>query len=240
MTTNRATGPVLRILLRQLGTWMVWFWAILALVFAGLGFLDERVGIIDGSVWEGAGTAPRWAVFVNGILLPVMYLGFLVSHGITRRTLVVAGAWVGLLISAGMAAAMQAGYLVERAVLARLDRPQTLTHPHLFDTPLQAHLVLLEYALLFAAYWLSGWLVGIGYYRFGGWLGTLFLVPAMVPAAGVDVLLGTGWTDTLLFELHPGADNLAAAIGLSLVLLAAGLAAVHAVTRTVAIKPRTT
>jgi hypothetical protein len=135
---------------------------------------------------------------------------------------------------------MQAGYLIERAVSAGPGMSQTLQRQHLFDTTVQIHLVLTEYALVFAAYWLSGWLIGIGYYRFGPWLGTLFIVPAMLPASGVEVLLGTGWSEATPSELRLGADNAPAAIALSVVLIAAGLAAVHAVTRTVPVKPRTT
>jgi hypothetical protein len=235
-----AAGPVARVLLRQSFAWMVWFWAILALVFVAIGWLMERFGTLDSSVWEMSGTAPRWALFVLGILFATMHLPVLVAHGVTRRAAAVAGAGAGTLLGLAAAAVVQAGYLVERAVYIDIDRAQYLEQEHLFRTPVEAHLVLTEYALLFVAYLVSGWLVGIGYYRFGGILGTLFLVPAMVPAAGVDAVLATGWSDTILTHLNIGAGNTPVAIVLSLVLIAGGSVAAYAVTRTAAVRPRST
>jgi hypothetical protein len=237
---GNATGPVARLLVRQSLAWMVWFWAVLALVFVTIGWLMERLGTLDRSVWEMAGTAPRWGLFVLGIVFATMYLPVLVAHGVTRRAAALAGGAAGLLLGLVAAAVMLAGYLVERAVYIGIDRAQYLEREHLFRTPVEAHLVLTEYALVFVAYLVSGWLVGIGYYRFGWILGTLFLVPAMTPAAGVDAVLSAGWTDSVLTHVNIGSGNIPAATGLGLALIVSGAAVAYTVTRTIAIKPRTT
>lgn len=241
MSTQRATGPVTRILVRHGFAWMGWFWPIVAVVFLVIGFFTQRAGDLDHSVWAFAGSAPKWALFALGIVFATMYLPFLVAHGITRRTVAAAAAAGGAVLALVAAGVMQLGYLVERAVFAALDRTHAIETPHLFRTPTQVHLVLAEYTLVFAAFLLSGWLVGIGYYRFGGIRGTLFLPPALIPIGVVEgAVLASDWPEGILDALNVVPGNVPVAVGASLAVLAAGFVAARALTGGVAIKPRTT
>lgn len=228
-----ATGStVLGSLLRRYRVFL-WPIGIVATTAAGLGLLvDLLTGRATGSVWEHAGGPVRW-VFIFGLVITPMMLPPYLAHGVTRRTFTWAAALASGLLVLLTSAFLALGFLVERAVYAALDAPQTLDGRHLFTDPVQVHLVLAEYALLASGYLVAGWLVGSAYYRFGGWRGSLALPLTAAPALVVEVLLGAGWFG----PRDAVAAGTAVAILLAVAVVGLALVALRLLTRTVPVRP---
>lgn len=194
---------------------------------------------VDTSAWEFGGTSVRWMLFALGVAVTPLYLPTYVAHGVTRRRFTVAAALAGGGLAVAAAAYLAAGLLVERVLLAAAGAggPQ-LAGPHLFGSTSQVHLIVAEYGVVNLAYLVAGWLVGSVYYRYGGRRGTLLAPLALLPLAGVEVLINM--VDDLAGLLGPAsraAAPLAACLGLAVV--AAGLLAVRAVLRDVPVRPPT-
>ncbi|MCP2169479.1 hypothetical protein [Goodfellowiella coeruleoviolacea] len=213
------------------------FWAIVVVIFVALGVGQAAFGQLDRSLWEIAGLgAAKYFPFALAIMITPLNLSVYVAHGVTRREFFTGAALFAGLLGLVFAVAFTLGFAVEHLAYTAAGLPEGFTGPHLFTSGGQVHLVLVEAVLTFTAHIASGWLIGSGYYRFGGWLGTLFLVPALVPALGTDVLLGTGWFRAVGTAVGLGQLAMPAGIALSVLLIAAAVAANQPLTRSVAIR----
>lgn len=231
--------PLVRALLRYV-SWLVFPAAGVAAVYVLLGFAFYQAGNLHESRWEDAAVAVRVVAFVLGTIATPVLLPVMVAHGVTRARFTAAAGVIGVLVATAAGLYMTAGFLVERAVYAALDVPQALQVPHLFDSAGDLHLVFAEHALLAMAYQLGGFLIGTGYYGYGGWLGTGLLLPGVLAAAAVEYIMDAGWVAALLprLDLDPPDLPAVAAIVLSMALIALGLAASRALIRPVAIHTR--
>ena len=226
-------APVLGSLLRRYWVFL-WPIGIVAAVATVLGLVvDSLADQPTGSAWEYGSGPVRW-VFIFGLVVTPMVLPAYLAHGVTRRTFTWATTFAAGLLALFTSAFLAAGFLVERAVYTFLDAGHALDGPHLFTDPVQVHLALAEYALLTSGYFVSGWLVGSAYYRFGGWRGTLALPLTIAPAPAVETLLGTGW-----FGLAPAGPDLpvVAAILLAAAVVGLALVALRLLTRTIPVRP---
>lgn len=234
------TMALVRVLLRH-GAWLGYPAIGLVLVFVISGSAMHTAGVLDRSVWEGADhAAARVTPLVLGIVATPVLLPMLVAHGATRRRFAAAGAVAGALLAAVAGIYLAAGYLVERVVYGLAGLSQVLNGSHRYGSADQPYLVFIECGLLAMAHLVAGWLIGIGYYGYGGWRGTGLLLPGALVAVAVEYVLGTGWVAGILSTLdrEPPGLSLAAAVGLSVVIIAAGLAAGRALLSRVAIRTR--
>ncbi|HSK22496.1 MAG TPA: hypothetical protein VK906_04940 [Egicoccus sp.] len=138
------------------------------------------------SGWDVAAQVARWFIGAIGVHLSAVYLPLYVTHGVTRRraaadTAVFAGVYA--LLAAVLVAL---GFLLERLVYRLAGWEQRLD-AHLFDTPGQVHLVVLEYGAVFLVWLMAGALLGAGFYRRTS-LGFVLIPPAL----GAAVLLEAG------------------------------------------------
>jgi hypothetical protein len=78
----------------------------------------------------------------------------------------------------------------------------------------------------------SGWLIGVGYYRFNPIWATLLIAPSVVPLLATEFLIGLEESSGLSIRPLP----YGAALPLTLVIIALGLFAVGRLTRDVAIR----
>lgn len=221
--------------------WLLVVGLVVPIVAMLLGLLVDRLGdTLDHSVWEYAGQPARWMLFVIGIVITPMVLPVYVANGVTRRTVTAAAGTAGGLLSLAIAGYLAIGLLVERAIFDATGRQHTFADSHLFTTPGQVHLVVLQYTLVGAAYLAGGWLIGSGYYRFGGWTGTAILPLAVLPMVAMDLALGTGQLPVpVLREVRGDADlPVVGAIGLAAAVLVAAAVAIRALTRTVPLQLR--
>lgn len=135
---------------------------------------------------------------------------------------------------------MRSGRWPARLVYGWAGLPQALNGPHRYESAGQPYLVFVECALLAMAHLIAGWLIGIGYYGYGGWRGTGLLVPGALVAVATEYVLGTGWVAGLLSTLdrEPPDLSLPTAVGLSVVIIAGGLSTGRALLSRVAIRTR--
>ncbi|CAN5406446.1 hypothetical protein BH10ACT3_BH10ACT3_00670 [soil metagenome] len=173
-------------------SWLVWFWVTAVIVWAVIVGVIIESDTLGDSVWEEAGLGwTRWVLFAAGVVMATQSIPVLVAHGVTRRR-VWKGALVGLTIVGVVGAVVvTAVHLLEGVVYRWDDAVHVVGGWHLYDDPGQIHLVLLESFLIYLGYAISGWIVGLGYYRFGGILGTLALPFGLLPIAAIELSLNS-------------------------------------------------
>ena len=73
-----------------------WFWGVMALFVTAIAASFEIFGpylkhVMEATVWQGGGQqAPRWFLFVIGIMLATVNLPVIIANGMTRRSYFVA------------------------------------------------------------------------------------------------------------------------------------------------------
>jgi hypothetical protein len=220
---------VLRVLFRIYRPTALWFGAALVLVEVVALAAPLILGRTSASVWLLiAGSATRYWVLVVGIMLVGTHLRRFVAAGATRREFLLAAAALGAAISVAVAILVPLGHGLEDAVLGAADR-------HGADYPgISVGSAFGDFGGTLAtslAFFVSGGLFAMGYYRFSPWTGTLLLVPFAVPLAASQALLGydtTGGAARLLPYLPAMLITFAA--------IAAGAVALQATMRDVAIR----
>jgi len=187
-----------RWLLRQHLRIALWAVAIVLLAVTVAVGLVDRYGSVDISIVQFARQGFVWFPFSMAIMMSAGFLNVHVASGLTRRSL----GWASIAVGLGMAGfytvVMTAALQLERAVYGSRGWAQQITDnaPVFADTS-QVGWILVDVGLLFASAQLSGLLVGISYYRLGGWWGTLVLPLTVGPVLVVTPLLTTPLLDPL-------------------------------------------
>ncbi|MCB7136260.1 hypothetical protein [Cellulosimicrobium marinum] len=222
------------------GTWWVgvWFWVIALAVGALILWIMRRNGEASIDAVGGVAGSAKYFLFVMGILMPLMTIATHVASGGTRRSFA-HGLWIGTALSGatfGLAAA-----LVKWGEWAVFRQNGWVADPEvtqLYGDASQFGTVFLVESLFCTVYYLAGAVIGLGYYTFGFWRGTLLVLAALVPVSVAETFLRSGFYGDALARVV-GLDDtplwLAALGGLVGVVLAALL--VRAVVRSTAIRP---
>ncbi|WP_125776363.1 hypothetical protein [Antribacter gilvus] len=163
----------------------LWFWLILLLVAAVLVVIELRTGSIGpGSVVENILVSPRWFALVMGLIVPVGVLTVHLAAGGTRKALVDGIVRAALFSGGAYGVATAALLLLERLAFFLADREWFRG-----DGSADARgfsISILSEGLSIATYLLVGVAIGIGYYRYGGWLGTVLIPLFLIPCAVAD------------------------------------------------------
>lgn len=170
------------------GYMMIWFWAIALPVVAIVMAIVSRTTEISASGMMFTHHAALWFPFSIGIAVTAVYLPLHVANGMTRRSFaraaVVAAIGIGLVNALVTIAAL----LVEEQIYGQLGWVHGVMDGDVavFSDGVLPYLINL--VLLFSAGQLSGLLIGLAYYRAGGWVGTLTLPLTLSPIAAVTLL----------------------------------------------------
>lgn len=164
-------------------------WLIIMLIVAAIVGTISYFEEFDRSIWASGASASKIYVGVIGIILSLSILPLYVTNGVTRRHFVIGGSIVvaGVAVLSGLLSL--AGFGVEELIYNQAGIGDVIEDQSAFGSVGRAILVVVAYAIANAAYMSSGWLIGSGYYRFGGLGGTLFLLVALIPVAVVEFLL---------------------------------------------------
>lgn len=196
----------------------LWFWALVLPVVAIILFIVSRnVDQVTSSGVAFSHHGALWFPFSIAIILSVTYLPIHVANGMTRRSFTRAALLVNVVVGVLNAVITTLALLVEREIYDRLGWVHGGTDGS--GVPVLDGGVLtygLGLVLLFTAGQVSGSLVGISYYRLGGWVGTLALPLSLLPLGAVGLLGLTrsaqwapwGWTA----DIAPWGTVLAVAI----------------------------
>ena len=169
-------------------------WALGVYVF---GSVVGIVGVnhfwqIEGSVVAFGRQGLIWFPFSMAIVLLAAHLPVHVQMGRTRRVLGRATVNAALTMAACYAVAIVAVMQAERALYAWQGWPHAILDQNVFAADSsQVGLVLGEYLVASSAGLLCGHLVGIVYYRVGGWWGTLALPLTVGPILLLQVAMST-------------------------------------------------
>jgi hypothetical protein len=228
-----AASPTLRVARRMTATlWPVaaGYWAIMAAVALTVGVTVGAFGEIKTSLVQyPLLNAPKYFLMVFGILATTMQLPIYVAHGVTRREFIRGAAVFFAALATAFTALQLVALGIEYAVYSAQDLLPRLTEAHPLASAGDAGRLFLQTLLLGLAYLATGWLIGVGYYRFGPWLGTAFIVPACLPAVATEAAF-----NARLIGLDVAA--LPIALVLSAAIIAVAWAACYALTRSLAIK----
>jgi|GEM_PF-5116495 len=193
------------------------FWAIMIVLLVVVETLVLVFADDPSSVWQGFRWAPQYFLLFMGVMLVTTYLPIQVAHGITRSIAIRAGSLIAVVISVAFAVVLELGFLAERGLYNALGLVQFPDSIDLVASPERILLSITEFSVLYLAYFVGGWAIAAGFYRFGGWIGTLMIAPAAAPALLAEM---SQWNGAILGEAHGhGQAWLAAAVVTALVAL---------------------
>ncbi|MCM3661740.1 hypothetical protein M3148_12190 [Georgenia satyanarayanai] len=202
----------------------VWLWAIVVVGAALAIAVVDRVGTVNVSMVQFVRTGPLvWFLFSIAVIVATTYLTAHVANGMTRRSFLTGGL-VAAVSSSVLHAVTAAGLLLLEGVLYDRMGWQHDAEPGeeytagVWESGLGTLLV--DHALLALSGTLTGLLVGITYYRLGGWWGTLALPLTISPILAVMFL--TSWTEAPFVPFD--APGWSAYLVGAVLVLAAGLA----------------
>lgn len=181
------------------------------------------------SLWVAiAGSMARYWSGIVGVMLISMNLRPFIAGGVTRREFTAGAAVFALIIAAGFGVVVTLGHWLEGLTAGALGERNPV-YPLLSAGGLIGEFS--RVAPQAAAWFVSGAVITVGFYRFRPWLGMLVLLLGVVPALATDALVGIdegGRTRDLLPYL-PG-------LLISLTLIALAATAFRLLTRDVPIR----
>ncbi len=146
-------------------------------------------GEVDVSLFQSVFAGwQRWLVFAAGVTMTTTFLRMLVRNGSTRA-LVSSASTVAMAVIASIGTTIiAAGWVIEKFVYDRQGWPQRLDSGNEVFEWSDLWRVAIESPIVLAVFFVSGWLVGVGFYRFGVVGGLLLLLPSLIPAALIEVI----------------------------------------------------
>lgn len=215
----------------QLG-WATWMISIGLMIFVGIRifFGDKNIG--DEGFFNFIENPYKIFMLVVGILSVPSFLSEYVKLGVTRKH-----SFIGAAISS---AALSAIFMVIAMVIGGIEQFIAPTDVITFlGSNASWVLIFFVFSLNIFIYYVAGWLIGAGYYRFGGWGLTLSINAALALIFMLDLL----WSGELETPLHRllsihGPENLSLFISFAASFLLAGISiwAIRAMTKRVRVK----
>jgi hypothetical protein len=194
VTASTRLRRVLRAMVVGLRQMIVGYCLVMVLCFLLGGLAIQLVGGgVDHSMWDYGTQSPKYFSAAIGITLTPALFTLLIAHGVTRRMFAVASSILLVGAAASLAAFWVIVYQVEHLIYAAGGLSQTLANPHLFTKTSQVGLIFTEFFLLIISHEVAGWLLGIGFYRFGFWKGLALLPLGLLPAIAAELLLVAQW-----------------------------------------------
>jgi hypothetical protein len=174
-----------------------------------------------------------WFSFALALLMVVTHIGLHVASGLTRRAFVVATVVVGLITAGTWAVAASLALELEGVIYGTQGWPQVAGESGAeFDPAAGFAVTVVPFALSFAAGQLGGLLVGMSYYRLGGWWGSVALPLTVAPIFLVNMGgLDDGQWSWIDLDLAT-----APAVALGVLVLAVSAAAYYLLVRNVPVR----
>ncbi len=203
----------------------IWFWIVVLLCWGGLVTVLTIFTDVRTSVWEWVSlTPPKWFLLVLGIIAAVGALPMYIAQGITRRHYALASLAVAGPLALVFGVIALAGYGVEYVTFSATGLLSEQTAPYPVGSVGDGLAVVGEALIVLLAWMATGWLFGLGFYRFGALWGLLFL-----PVAGLP-LIAVEWT------FNANRLGFAFDTALGVVAVAAGMAGIYLLVRDVPVR----
>lgn len=176
------------VLLQRDLAFVAYVWVCLVVTLAGLAVAARSLEL--GSFWAYVGSVPQVFLFVLGILMSGSNLRVHIAHGYTRRDFNAGGLLYGLGMVAVVTLLHSAGFALERALFAVVGWEQFPQAADPLADVASTGTMTAEFALLNVFYYMAGWVVGSGFYRFHWLIGLIIIVPVSAAHMLVNYLRG--------------------------------------------------
>ncbi|UYO01194.1 MAG: hypothetical protein KIT02_08345 [Devosia sp.] len=227
-------------LLAEQGLFTVMIWGAFSVLMLVIPVVVSFFRPIEVSGWVIGLGIVQWYVLAIGCYVGGQYLELHVAHGQSRRSYL-KSAFIFVPLFAAMVAALCIVTFFPEALIYHLAGwPQAVDGSHLYDHPLEVHLVFLHYWLIFTLYGAGGLFLGVAWYR-GAYIGSLAIpfAVALSLIASVGMANRDGPLQFLVQEgLVPTEPNAWLATALHLLCVAVLFAVTWLCGRNVAIKKK--
>ncbi|PPA69099.1 hypothetical protein [Jeotgalibacillus proteolyticus] len=214
----------------QLG-WAAWMISIALVVYIGLRYFLGTDGIGSG-FFSFIENPYKIFMLVVGILSVPSFLSYYVKLGVTRKHY-----FTGAALSS---AALSLIFMIIAVIITGVEQIIAATDVETFlGVNTSWMLIFFVFSLNIFIYYAAGWLIGAGYYRFGGWGLTFSISGALLLIFMMDLL----WSGELNTPLHrvlsiSAPENLSLILSFGGSFLLGGLAVwgIHRMTKRVRVK----
>ena len=190
-----------RRLMERLGAELVGAPLVAGILILGTALLVGAVatfgsGDINASGWESAAQVARWYAGGVGVYATAVFLPLFVTHGYTRREYTAQVPFFLVAFALAFSLSMTIGYVLEGLIYDWLGWEQGLTNQHIYGTPDEYGLVLLEFVTVGAVWSGVGAALGGAFYRRPA-LGMVLVPVGIVMIALVELAAGPGYAGPL-------------------------------------------
>lgn len=147
----------------------------------------------DTSMWASIAPATKMFLGVIGIITTPVIMPWYLANGVTRRNFVEGVAIVLACTALICSIVIMIGFAIEQAIYYAAGISSALENVDVYGSASRAAIVFVSFVLLNAAWFCSGWLIGAGYYRYGGIAGTALLPIMLLPLAITEHLIAIEW-----------------------------------------------
>ncbi|WP_127589602.1 Tat pathway signal protein [Paenibacillus lautus] len=188
--TSSAVTRVSTDMFIQQGSWALGFLAIvLLMIYIGVGIgssmgVNVRAGIAEEDFFSIVYRSTKGFMLVIGIISAYGFLSYYVRHGITRRDFFNGAALAAVYLSLAFPVVVGlVNWII--GMLTSHDAGSTLLLQKFDNNWL---LILVSYGVQIFIYYLMGWMIGSGFYRFGWIRGLGWIAVALVLIGFMDAL----------------------------------------------------
>ena len=186
--------------------WSPWFISIMFLLHLIVSYFQTRIDFTLNSLFGFSYYSTNIYMLIIGIIAGAYFLPFYVKHGITRKNYFIGATLSALGLSAAIATIFAILSFLEGAILWFFGIERLTTTILTVNSGNYWLLSFLVYTLNIFTYYLIGWLITTGYYRFGWKIGFGFIALAILSSIAHGFL----WENELYQQF---VDKLPAQIG---------------------------
>lgn len=216
--------------------WAGWFIGIVFIIYVALNFFGGNVEVngqnLDShSFLTFTSSAAKIFMLVIGIISVSGFLTFYVQQGITRRDYFYGSAISSVVIALGLMAFAWIVTFIEGFI-----NPE-IAHPTFLGSKTSWFFVALVFCLYIIVYYMAGWVIGAGFYRFGAG-GLLYILLALIMVGFVETLWELSDSNFLLYFFDFGKGEIPLSVSFlgTFAIIALAMVIVRVVTRRVRIK----
>jgi hypothetical protein len=187
--TSSAVTRVSTDMFIQQGSWALGFLFIVLLIYFGVGIgnsigVNVREGIAEEDFFSITYRSTKGFMLVIGIISAYGFLSYYVRHGVTRKDFFNGAAVAAVYLSLAFPVVVGLGNWIIGMVTSH-DAGST---PLLQEFDNNWLLTLVSYGVQIFTYYLMGWMIGSGFYRFGWIRGLGWIAVALVLIGFMDAL----------------------------------------------------
>lgn len=184
---NSVAAKVTRDLFLTQMKWAVWFVGIVFLVYLIVPLFVTDVDAFNLNFLAFIFQSTKIFMLIIGILSCYAFLGYFVGNGITRKDYFIGSctAAFGIAVGIMVLASILQGAL--HLVGMFTDYTPNTAHGDAIRVESAWVIPFVVYTLSVAVYYVAGWLISIGFYRYGVFGGTVAIIAAVIFGAALDL-----------------------------------------------------